>query len=37
MPDAKRATLVITNTGQKQAFAACDAATAILMKSPAFR
>ena len=37
MPDAKRATLVITNTGQKQAFAACDAATTILMKSPAFR
>ena len=37
MPDAKRATLVITNTGQKQAFAACDAATATLMKSPAFR
>jgi CubicO group peptidase (beta-lactamase class C family) len=37
MPDAKRATLVITNTGQKQAFAACDAATAILMKSPAFK
>jgi CubicO group peptidase (beta-lactamase class C family) len=37
MPDAKRATLVITNTGQEQAFAACDAATATLMKSPAFR
>jgi CubicO group peptidase (beta-lactamase class C family) len=37
MPETKRATLVITNTGQKQAFAACDAATAILMKSPAFR
>jgi CubicO group peptidase (beta-lactamase class C family) len=37
MPDAKRATLVITNTGQKQAFAACDAATAELMKSPRFR
>lgn len=37
MPDAKRATLVITNTGQKQAFAACDAATVTLMKSPAFR
>ena len=37
MPDAKRATLVITNTGQEQAFAACDAATAALMKSPAFR
>ncbi|HUY89812.1 MAG TPA: serine hydrolase domain-containing protein [Pirellulales bacterium] len=37
MPDAKRATLVITNTGQEQAFAACDAATAILMKSPAFK
>ncbi|QDT48436.1 D-alanyl-D-alanine carboxypeptidase precursor [Symmachiella dynata] len=37
MPDAKRATLVITNTGQKQAFKACDAATAILMKSPAFK
>jgi CubicO group peptidase (beta-lactamase class C family) len=37
MPDAKRATLVITNTGEKQAFAACDAATVVLMKSPAFR
>lgn len=37
MPDAKRATLVITNTGQNQAFAACDAATVILMKSPAFK
>lgn len=37
MPDAKRATLVITNTGEEQAFSACDAATAALMKSPAFR
>ncbi len=37
MPDAKRATLVITNTGQAQAFAACDAATVALMKSPAFQ
>ncbi|MFO0918040.1 MAG: serine hydrolase domain-containing protein [Planctomycetaceae bacterium] len=37
MPETKRATLVITNTGQKQAFAACDAATAILMKSPVFK
>jgi len=37
MPDTKRATVVITNTGQQQAFAACDAATATLMKSPAFR
>jgi len=37
MPDAKRATLVITNTGQKQAFTACDAGTEVLMKSPAFR
>ncbi|SFJ42162.1 serine hydrolase domain-containing protein [Planctomicrobium piriforme] len=37
MPETKRATLVITNTGQEQAFAACDAATAILMKSPAFQ
>lgn len=37
MPEAKRATLVMTNTGQDQAFAACDAATATLMKSPAFK
>ncbi len=37
MPDAKRATLVITNTGQDQAFAACDAATETLMKSPGFQ
>jgi CubicO group peptidase (beta-lactamase class C family) len=37
MLDAKRATLVITNTGEEQAFAACDAATAALMMSPAFR
>lgn len=37
MPDAKRATLVVTNTGEEQAFAACDAATATLMKSPAFQ
>jgi CubicO group peptidase (beta-lactamase class C family) len=37
MPDAKRATLVITNTGQEQAFGACDAATAELMKSPKFK
>lgn len=32
-----RATLVITNTGQEQALAACDAATIILMKSPEFK
>lgn len=37
MPEVKRATLVITNTGQKQAFPACDAATVILMRSPAFQ
>ena len=37
MPEAKRATLVVTNTGEKQAFAACDAATAVLMGRPAFR
>ena len=37
MPEAKRATLVITNTGQDHAFPACDAATIILMQSPAFR
>jgi CubicO group peptidase (beta-lactamase class C family) len=37
MPDAQRATLVLTNTGQEQAFAACDAATATLMESPAFQ
>ena len=37
MPEAKRATLVITNTGQEQAFAACDAATVALMGSPAFQ
>jgi CubicO group peptidase (beta-lactamase class C family) len=37
MPEKKRATLVITNTGQEQAFAACDAATVVLMKSPKFR
>ena len=37
MPDAKRATIVITNTGQEQAFPACDAATVVLMKSPAFK
>lgn len=37
MPETKRATLVITNTGEKQAFPACDAATAVLMKSPAFK
>ena len=37
MPDAKRATIVITNTHQKQAFATCDAATAALMKSARFR
>lgn len=37
MPDKKRATLVMTNTGQDQAFAACDAATLVLMQSPAFK
>ena len=37
MPEAKRATLVMTNTGQDQAFAACDAATIVLMRSPAFQ
>jgi hypothetical protein len=37
MPDAKRATLVMTNTGEEQAFPACDAATVVLMKSPAFK
>lgn len=37
MPDAKRATLIITNTHEKQAFSACDAATLTLMKSPAFK
>lgn len=37
MPEAKRATIVITNTGEDQAFTACDAATAVLMQSPAFR
>ena len=37
MPDRKRATLVITNTGEKQAFEACDAATVQLMSSPKFR
>ena len=37
MPDKQRATVVITNTGQEQAFPACDAVTALLMKSPAFR
>ena len=37
MPEAKRATIVATNTGEKQAFPACDAATAELMKSPAFK
>jgi CubicO group peptidase (beta-lactamase class C family) len=37
MPDAKRATLVITNTGEEQAFPACDAATLVLMKSAAFQ
>lgn len=37
MPEARRATLVITNTGQDQAFPACDAATAALMQSPAFQ
>ncbi len=36
MPDAHRATLVVTNTGQDHAFTACDAATAALMRSPAF-
>jgi CubicO group peptidase (beta-lactamase class C family) len=37
MPEAKRATVVITNTGQEQAFGACDAATALLMTRPAFK
>ncbi|MGE3317028.1 MAG: serine hydrolase domain-containing protein [Planctomycetaceae bacterium] len=37
MPDAKRATLVITNTGEEQAFDACDAATLELMKSRKFK
>lgn len=37
MPDAKRATLVMTNTGEEQAFAACDAATVVLMQRPAFK
>ena len=37
MPEKKRATLVITNTGQEQAFAACDAATVTLMSSPMFK
>jgi len=37
MPDQKRATLVITNTGEEQAFEACDAATVVLMKSNAFK
>jgi hypothetical protein len=37
MPEAKRATLVITNTGQKQAFDACNAVTVELMKTPAFK
>ncbi len=37
MPEAKRATIVITNTGEEQAFAACDAATSELMQRPAFQ
>ena len=37
MPDAKRATIVITNTGQKQAFGACDATTVKLMTSSVFK
>jgi CubicO group peptidase (beta-lactamase class C family) len=37
MPEAKRATLAITNTGQEQAFTACDAATLTLMQSPVFK
>ena len=37
MPDTKRATLVITNTGEEQAFPACDAATVLLMQSAAFK
>ncbi|MEZ5940105.1 MAG: serine hydrolase domain-containing protein [Planctomycetaceae bacterium] len=37
MPEIKRATLVITNTAESQAFKACDAATSVLMKSPEFR
>ena len=37
MPDKKRATLVVTNSGQEQAFPACDAGTVALMKSPKFK
>jgi CubicO group peptidase (beta-lactamase class C family) len=37
MPEAKRATLVVTNTGEEHAFGACDAGTVVLMKSAAFR
>ena len=37
MPEAKRATIVVTNTGEEQAFPACDAATVVLMRSAAFR
>ena len=37
MPEAQRATLVITNTGQDHSFPACDAATVVLMQSPAFQ
>lgn len=37
MPEKKRATLAITNTGEKQAFPACDAATVLFMKRPAFQ
>ena len=33
LPKLKRATLVVTNTGQPQAFAACDAATAGLLQT----
>ncbi|MCA8991022.1 MAG: hypothetical protein KDA88_03540 [Planctomycetaceae bacterium] len=37
MPEIKRATLVITNTAESQAFTACDAATSVLTKSDEFR
>lgn len=37
MPDTERATIVVTNTGQEQAFKACDAATAFLMMRPKFK
>lgn len=37
MPEAKRATIVMTNTHEPQAFSACDAATAVLMSRPSFQ